>query len=400
MTARALLALAIFPSLWNPSAGGETTPGAPHSTWAWTDPALWSGAVASWFNAVPQNGVVYSRLYCGARDCVDMDERRCQIRGHNITVEVLADNELRTSPSETYPSFLPAPSLRTLLGCLDHDCRIKSDLPGLRRELHRRLHGQHLARSSLERAAWRFSLARRDGTNVGPRLLMLFGGSGTGKSHAARTLARHLYSDGMSSQCVHAIVPSLLLSGTEDRHAHRERLETLLLEGVQVCEHSLFIVDSVEELSVGLLDDLLLHILDTPQSAYKKALFIFISSNIGTSLINTRTLEVLQSGRGRAEITMEELPDKLRQTMRQHLGDDAKSLPLLRLVTPVVFLPLEPRHVQLCVCDEFLARGRHPSPDLVWRLASSLAYWPQGEGLLAVAGCKHVAQRAALFMHQ
>ena len=63
----------------------------------------------------------------------------------------------------------------------------------------------------------------------------------------------------------------------------------------------------------------------------------------------------------------------------------------------VPFLPLERRHIKLCVEKEARDRGLSLTEAELTEMAASLTYWPADPALFSTTGCKRVANRLDLY---
>lgn len=64
----------------------------------------------------------------------------------------------------------------------------------------------------------------------------------------------------------------------------------------------------------------------------------------------------------------------------------------------VPFLPLEYRHVWLCVRDAFLSQDLPYTEEALDEIAKMMTYVPEEERLFSSQGCKSIAQRINLFL--
>merc|ERR1712098_93276 len=63
----------------------------------------------------------------------------------------------------------------------------------------------------------------------------------------------------------------------------------------------------------------------------------------------------------------------------------------------VPFLPLERKHVKLCVEKEARERNLSMTSDQVSKVVDSLTYWPQETSLYSTTGCKRISNKLDLF---
>ena len=66
----------------------------------------------------------------------------------------------------------------------------------------------------------------------------------------------------------------------------------------------------------------------------------------------------------------------------------------------VPFLPLERRHIKLCVEKEARDRGLRLTEAELTEIAASLTYWPADKELFSTTGCKRVANRLDLYQEE
>ena len=66
----------------------------------------------------------------------------------------------------------------------------------------------------------------------------------------------------------------------------------------------------------------------------------------------------------------------------------------------VPFLPLERRHVKLCVEKEARERNLSLTDTVLTNILDSLTYWPADPGLFSTSGCKRVANRLDLYQEE
>lgn len=57
------------------------------------------------------------------------------------------------------------------------------------------------------------------------------------------------------------------------------------------------------------------------------------------------------------------------------------------------FLPLERRHVKLCIRDNLEEKGYHVTEEILNKVANELLYYPAESKLFSKSGCKRVSQK-------
>ncbi|KFP28894.1 Torsin-3A, partial [Colius striatus] len=267
-------------------------------------------------------------------------------------------------------------------------------------ELSGQLHGQHLAKEAVVRALRVFLQSPRPGK---PLVLSFHGWSGTGKNFVARLVTRHLYRDGLKSECVRVFIALFHFPHHTYVDSYKAQLKKQISEIVQHCKQPLFIFDEAEKLHFSLLDAIkpfMAHYNDKDQVDYSRSIFLFLS-NLGGNTINEVALDFWRAGRAREEISRELLEQRLRLELQEPAENGYAHSHLLQenLIDVLVpFLPLEHRHVKLCARDAFLARGLPYSEAALQEVANMMVFVPKEEKLFSAQGCKSVSQRINYFL--
>jgi len=69
------------------------------------------------------------------------------------------------------------------------------------------------------------------------------------------------------------------------------------------------------------------------------------------------------------------------------------------LITALVpFLPMERKHVKLCIEDDLRYKNHEVTEDIVNKVADVLPYYPPAAKLFAASGCKRVSQKVDLLI--
>ncbi|XP_072919411.1 torsin-3A [Hemitrygon akajei] len=283
--------------------------------------------------------------------------------------------------------------------CESGDCRLINNITGLSHDLNIKLHGQHLAKEVVMKAVKGFRVNK----NPEKALALSFHGwSGTGKNFVAKMIADNLYRDGLRSECVHFYIAHFHFLHASLVDFYKAELQQFILTAVQKCQQSLFIFDEAENLHQGLIDVIkpyLDHHDHVNGVDFRKSMFIFLS-NIGGRSISRVVLENWRAGRDREEITMEDLEYQIRREVATSKGGFARSgLVAENLIDFFIpFLPLEYKHVKLCVRDALHSRGIKYNMDILDEVAKGMLYFPKEENLFSAQGCKSVSQRVNLFL--
>ncbi|XP_024054624.1 torsin-3A isoform X2 [Terrapene carolina triunguis] len=283
--------------------------------------------------------------------------------------------------------------------CETGDCRIANNITGLELDLSRRLHGQHLAKDVILKAVQGFLETPQPEKALA---LSFHGWSGTGKNFVARMIADHLYRDGLKSECVKVFISLFHFPHPKYVDLYKVQLKKQISETVQLCKQSLFIFDEAEKLHSGLLDAIkpyVDHYDSIDEVDYRRSIFLFLS-NIGGNIINQVTLDFWRAGRAREEITMEYLEQHLRLELLESTDGGFAHSHLLEenlIDFFVPFLPLENRHVKLCVRDAFLARSLPYTEEVLDEVVRMMVFIPE-EKLFSAQGCKSISHRINYFL--
>ncbi|XP_003785859.1 torsin-3A [Otolemur garnettii] len=285
----------------------------------------------------------------------------------------------------------------SLRDCCDSgDCRISNNFTGLESDLNVRLHGQHLARELVLRTVRGYLAMPRPEK---PLALLFHGWSGTGKNFVARMLAENLYRDGLRSDCVRMFIAMFHFPHPKYVDLYKEQLTGQIQETQQLCPQTLFIFDEAEKLHPELLEVLGQYLEHSVPEGHKakppRAIFLFLS-NLRGNIINEVVLNLLKSGLSREEITMEHLEPHLHAEIVESTdsGFGHSCLVKENLIDFFVpFLPLEYRHVRLCVRDAFLSQELQYTEEALDEIAKMMVYVPKEEQLFSFQGCKSISQR-------
>nr|XP_029476142.1 torsin-1A-like isoform X2 [Oncorhynchus nerka] len=237
---------------------------------------------------------------------------------------------------------------------------------------------------------------------IKPLVLSLHGWTGTGKNLVSQLIAENIYKEGMASSFVHQFVTTDFLNWSQLEN-YKSQLQQWIKGNVTNCPRSMFIFDEMDKMHPGLIDCIKPYLgyseyLDGV--SYRQAIFIFLS-NAGVQHITQVALDFWKAGRDREEIKLHDLEPALSLTLfnNKKSGLWPSSLMDRNLVDVVVpFLPLEYRHVLLCVKAEMSARGLEPNQDVVDQMAREMIYFPKSEKIFSAKGCKTIHRRLDYFI--
>nr|CAD7464167.1 unnamed protein product [Timema tahoe] len=254
-------------------------------------------------------------------------------------------------------------------------------------------------------------------------LAMSFHGwPGGGKNYVSQFITNSLYAKGSRSRFVHFFAGKLHFPLQEQADIYRKlkgrfssvfacpdqtepicRLFQLHLQdwirgNVSQCYWSTFIFDEVDKMPRGVLDAVkpfIDHHDHIDGVEYRHAIFIFLS-NTGGNTITKRHLELWQSGKRREDFELRDFEDLIRKGAFNEAGGFHKSEAIeSNLIDHYVpFLPLEEKHVRLCVIEEFKKRGvMNPQEELVDEIMKDVTFGPNKQRIFSNSGCKRLSHK-------
>ena len=223
------------------------------------------------------------------------------------------------------------------------------------------------------------------------------GWTGSGKNFVSNIIAEHLYKKGSDSKYVHKIISSHAFPIEQNLETYKVQLKTWIIGNVSRCGRSLFIIDEMDKMPSGLAD-VLKPFIDYHDQVdgvdFRKSIFIFLSNTAG-KVINDEMLSHWRAGKKREEVSLKQM-DKLLNVATYNLeGGLWKSKltdhHLIDFFVP--FLPMERKHVKMCVEAEMKKQRKPIRKDVVDMIANELDYFPNKEQLFSTSGCKKVEKR-------
>ncbi|KAF4789154.1 Torsin-1B [Turdus rufiventris] len=270
----------------------------------------------------------------------------------------------------------------------------------LKAQLDNRLFGQHLAKDVVLKAVLGFS---NNPSPKKPLMLSLHGWAGTGKNFLSQILAEQVHPAGLRSKFVHLFLATLHFPHHDQVKLYKEQLQNWIRGNVSACPSSVFIFDEMDKMHPGVIDAIkpfLDYYEEVDGVSYRKAIFIFLS-NAGGDLINKAALDFWTSGKRREDIQLKDLEPLLSVGVfnNKNSGLWHSSIIDRNLIDYFVpFLPLEQKHVKMCVRAEMTARGYAVDEKIVQAVADEMTYFPKEEKIYSDKGCKTV--QAKLDIHE
>ncbi|XP_040461395.1 torsin-1B-like isoform X1 [Falco naumanni] len=270
----------------------------------------------------------------------------------------------------------------------------------LKAQLDAKLFGQHLAKDVVLKAVTGFS---NNPSPKKPLMLSLHGWAGTGKNFLSQILAEHIHPAGLRSKFVHLFLATLHFPHHDELKLYKEQLQNWIRGNVSACPHSVFIFDEMDKMHPGLIDAIkpfLDYYEQVDGVSYRKAIFIFLS-NAGGDLINKAALDFWTNGKRREDIQLKDLEPMLSVGVfnNKNSGLWHSSLVDRNLIDYFVpFLPLEHKHVKMCVRAEMISRGYAVDEKVVQAVADEMTFFPKEQKIYSDKGCKTV--QAKLDIHE
>jgi len=290
------------------------------------------------------------------------------------------------------------------LACLKVECCSISWRPGnfshLDQELESHLVGQHLARRLVSRAV------RGHQTNPAPSkpLVMSFHGwTGSGKNFVSQFISESMFVRGLNSKYVHLFIATLHFPDKRMTEQYKLQLRNWISGNVTQCRHNIFIFDEVDKMPPGVLDivkPFLDHYEHIDGIDYRRNIFLFLS-NTGGKEITQVAFDSWKSGKDRNAIDLSDLEPLISMGAFNEQGGLQYSRMIEKNLVDVFvpFLPLERKHVKICVRNELERRNvLNWTEDKVDFVADQLTYWPPEIKLFSTSGCKRVAQKVDLML--
>ncbi|XP_013421097.1 torsin-1A-like [Lingula anatina] len=293
-----------------------------------------------------------------------------------------------------------------LLKCRMYECCddrwLIANLTGMKTALESRLHGQHLVVDTTVRAI----TGHIKNKNPQKALVLAFHGwTGGGKNFVSKIIAEHLYHKGMESQYVHLFIATLHFPHASKVETYKDQLRTWIKGNTTKCPRTLFIFDEMDKMPEGLIDAIKPFLDVYPEINgvnYRKTTFIFLS-NTGGNAITEHTIAHWEKGKRREEIKHKDMENVIiLSAYNEHGGLWHSNIIEMNLISSFVpFLPLERKHVKMCIRDDLRAKNisdEKITEEILSKVADELQYHPPSKQLFSKSGCKRVSQKVDLIL--
>ncbi|XP_066569100.1 torsin-1A isoform X2 [Amia ocellicauda] len=270
---------------------------------------------------------------------------------------------------------------------------------GLEADLEKKLFGQHVASKVILKAVTGFMENKNPKK---PLVLSLHGWTGTGKNFISHLIAKNIYRNGMKSSFVHQFVATNHFPHPGEVQTYKAQLQQWIRGNVTSCPRSMFIFDEMDKMHPGLIDSIkpfLDYYEHLDGVSYHQAIFIFLS-NAGGGKINEVALRFWDEGKERTDIQLKDLEISLSLDVfnNKNSGFWHTSLIDKNLVDFFIpLLPLEHKHVRMCVLAEMKERDLKPDETIANEIANEINYFPKEKEIFSVKGCKTIGGKLSYY---
>merc|ERR1711935_382720 len=241
-----------------------------------------------------------------------------------------------------------------------------------------------------------------------PLVLSFHGWTGSGKNYISKLIADSFYTKGMDSKFVHLFIATLHFPNVAQTTHYQDQLRSWIIGNGSACPENIFIFDEVDKMPPGVLDAVkpFLDYYDRIDGVdYRKNIFLFLSNTGGKEITET-FMNNWRDGKDRESISFNDLEPLIAKGAFNEAGGLQHSRMIEKNLVDafVPFLPMERRHVKICVLRELDRRGELLTEDeresLAQKVTNELSYRPPDLQLFSVSGCKRVAQKVDLFLEE
>jgi hypothetical protein len=274
---------------------------------------------------------------------------------------------------------------------------IHADFDALEDSLNKHIYGQHLVKDIVINAL----KSHWDSTHHPQKALTLsfHGWPGSGKNYVTRFIVENLYKLGSKSSFVHHFIGRIHFPLEDHVAKYQNDLQEWIKGNVTKCPRQLFIFDEVDKMPPKVLN-ILKPIIDYRDNVdgidFRDSVFIFLS-NTGAELINEHFLDFWNNkGMKREELKLSDFEKLITKGAFNeeggfHHSDTIKS----NLIDHYVpFLPMERRHIKMCIIDEFKQRNvTSPKEEHISEAMEFIEWGPSKERVFSTTGCKRISQK-------
>ncbi|XP_044730363.1 torsin-like protein [Chrysoperla carnea] len=279
--------------------------------------------------------------------------------------------------------------------CKLHECcnseYIPQNMNKLRDNLKVSLYGQHIVQEIL------FNALHDHITNDDPQkalAISFHGAPGIGKNYVTKFIVESFYKLGFKSKYVHFYYGPSRFPEKERVKIYQMELYREIITALKNCPNQIFIFDEIDKMPRGVLDALKVF-LDThkfiEQADVRRAIFIFILNTGGSDIVRIYE-DKKNAGFHREQLKLYHFErDLFIESFNKAGGFLFADIVESHLIDHYIpFLPLDRKHVELCIKDEFQLRGVYrPTSDQIKEIMEYVDF----DGQFASAGCKRISAK-------
>lgn len=255
---------------------------------------------------------------------------------------------------------------------------VAMDLKSLKHTLNTSLHGQLLAVKTIVDVLEEFQV-----TVEYLAVLVLLGGSGTGK-----TWTTHLIADSLSDQANRVTLHLGPWSNSQEIQMMFSRLECCRWNFVFV-EDS----DYADSQQIGTLLDVVSTVSQNISCSRRKIVMI-LTSNYGQKEFGELLYQELEKVGTRSTISQEEL----QRTASKLISPLINTLSQRKVpYVPVPYLPLEKMQLEQCIYNDLALKKKTVPPNVINKITQHFRFFPPRKEYFVVSGCKTVSSFVNLY---
>uniref|UniRef100_A0A1L8DUT1 Putative torsin-like protein n=1 Tax=Nyssomyia neivai TaxID=330878 RepID=A0A1L8DUT1_9DIPT len=289
--------------------------------------------------------------------------------------------------------------------CRWYECCIPDHIPGdierFREDLQKSMFGQHIAMKIVTEALANHYKHLEDSSK--PLVMSFQGTPGIGKTFVTNVMKMAIYKEGVNSKFVHKYHGRASFPLQEKVSVYKEEIYEKVRSSLKACPLSFFIFDEVDKMPMEILEGITM-MLDHQSSKNDidstKAVFIFIS-NAGGLEISQQLASLMRKGLSREDTELHHFEKLVEVSLYNSNGALGKSGTIENAVIDhfIPFLPLEQRHVEKCISNEFIRIGSDPSREKINEVLKDVTYEKE-QTFFAVYGCKRLEKKVGLVAWQ
>lgn len=260
--------------------------------------------------------------------------------------------------------------------------------------------GQHLAIKVIKGALYTY-YNRKESSK--PLVLSLHGTPGTGKNYVSDLIVRARYDKGKESDFVHGYSGRASFPLDDQASIYSAQLLKDILSAIRSCPHQTFVFDEVDKMPQGVFETIV-GILDHntffKDADLSKTLFIFISNLAGVEISDKLSVLMRKEGMTREDTELHHFERLIEEVAYNSDGGFQRSRSIEKAVIDyfVPFLPMEQRHVEMCIKRLIARRSSSPLPNILQKVLRSVPF-EESTKMFAASGCKKLESRVDAELH-